>query len=98
MKKVTSSVFIFLFLASYSILFSQSGGRSTYDFLNLAIPARISALGGTLISVKDNDLNLSFQNPALLDSTMHNNLSLSYIDYFSDIQYGYAAYSRTYRK
>ena len=77
---------------------AQSGGNGTYSFLNLSSPARPAALGGTLISIKDNDLNLSFQNPSLLDSTMHNSLSLSYIDYLSDIKYGYAAYSRTYKK
>ncbi len=90
--------FIPLYLYTFIPCFSQTGGNNTYEFLNLATPARIVALGGSLISVKDNDLNLSFQNPSLLDSTMHNNLSLSYIDYFSDIQYGYAAYSRTYKK
>lgn len=77
---------------------AQSGGNGTYSFLNLSSPARPAALGGTLISIKDNDLNLSFQNPSLLDSAMHNSLSLSYIDYLSDIKYGYAAYSRTYKK
>jgi len=78
--------------------FSQTGGNNTYEFLNLSNPARVASLGGTLISVKDNDLNLSFQNPSLLDSTMHNSLSLSYVDYFTDIKYGYAAHSRTYKK
>jgi hypothetical protein len=78
-------------------LYAQTGGNNTYEFLNLTNPARVVALGGTLISVKDNDLNLSFQNPSLLDSTMHNSLSLSYINYLADIQYGYAAYSRSYK-
>lgn len=80
------------------MLFSQTGGGNTYEFLNLSIPARVAALGGTLISVKESDLNLSFQNPSLLDSTVHNNLALSYIDYFTDISYGYASYSRTFKK
>lgn len=77
---------------------AQTGGNNTYEFLNLSNSARTVALGGNIISIKDNDLNLSYQNPSLLDSTMHNSLSLSYINYFADIQYGYAAYSRTYKK
>ena len=97
MKRQAICISIFLLL-SVLRLSAQIGGNSTYEFLNLANPARVVALGGTLISVKDNDLNLSFQNPALLDSTMHNSLSLSYVDYFTDIQYGYAAYSRSYKK
>lgn len=89
--------FFSVLLLGYLRVSAQVGGNNTYEFLNLANPARVVALGGTLISVKDNDINLSFQNPSLLDSTMHNSLSISYIDYFADIQYGYAAYSRTFK-
>ncbi len=98
MKKIFCKyLFYFFSLAFCQPSFSQIGGSSTYEFLNLSVPARVAAVGGTLISVKDNDVNLSFQNPGLLDSTMHNQLSMSYIDYFTDIRYGYAAYSRYYR-
>lgn len=79
-------------------LSAQTGGNNIYEFLNLSNSARSVALGGNCISIKDNDLNLSYQNPSVLDSTMHNSLSLSYINYFADIQYGYVAYSRTYKK
>lgn len=97
MKRLITVV-CFIFFLQLQSLQAQIGGNNTFEFLNLASPARIVGLGGTLISVRDNDINLSFQNPSLLDSTMHNSLSLSYIDYFTDIQYGYAAYSRTYKK
>lgn len=95
--------FLVIFLLSQitclvSPSFAQTGGNNTYEFLNLTCPARVVALGGTLISVKDKDLNLALQNPSLLDSSMHNTLSLSYVNYLADIQYGYAAYSRTFRK
>lgn len=89
---------LFFLLLISPRFFAQTGGNNTYEFLNLSVPARVASLGGTLISVKDNDFNLSFQNPSLMDSTMHNALSLSYINYFADISYGYAAYSRTYKK
>ncbi|MFI5164067.1 MAG: type IX secretion system protein PorQ [Bacteroidia bacterium] len=98
MKKWRLIVVCLLYTLYFIPCYSQIGGSNTYNFLELTDPARVAALGGTLISVKDNDLNLSFQNPALLDSTMHNELAISYIDYFSDIHYGYAAYSRTYKK
>jgi len=98
MKKIFLSSFIFFLSSFFYLLSAQTGGNNTYEFLNLTNPARVAALGGTLISVKDNDLNLSFQNPALLDSTMHNELAMSYTDYFAGIHYGYAAYSRTYKK
>lgn len=95
-KFIAFIAFIPFFTSTSS--FAQIGGDNTYEFLNLANPARVVALGGTIISVKDNDINLSIQNPSLLDSSMHNSLSLSYVNYFTDIQYGYATYSRTYKK
>jgi hypothetical protein len=95
MKK---SLVVFLFLLFFYFSFGQSGGRSVYSFLNLSSPARTAALGGAIISVKDNDVNLSFQNPSLLDSSMNNALSLSYINYLAGIHYGYAGYAHTFKK
>ncbi len=87
-----------LFLLSAFVLSvsatAQTGGNNTYEFLNLPISARVSALGGNLISVKDNDLNVSLINPSLLSDSMSNNVALSYINYFADINYGYVAYAK----
>jgi hypothetical protein len=57
--------------------------------------AREAAVGGNLLCVKDGDLNLAIKNPSLLDSSMNNQLALSYVNYFTDINYGYIAYSKT---
>lgn len=76
---------------------AQIGGENTYQFLELANSARVAALGGTLASSADQtDLNLSFNNPALLDSNMSNVLLFNYVNYISDIQYGYISYSRSF--
>src|SRR5687767_836967 len=93
MRKLLFFVFFFP-LAS----FSQIGGSSTYKFLDLPFSARTASLGGNLISVKDDDINLVAQNPSLLNAGMNNRLSLSYINYFTDINYGYAAYAKTFDK
>lgn len=90
-------VFIFLIVVPLMKGLAQSGGDNTYDFLNLTTSARAAALGGTVLSINDGDLNLVFNNPSLLDSTMHNNLAINYVDYFAGINYGYAAYARSYR-
>lgn len=74
--------------------YSQIAGNNTFEFLNLPISARVSALGGNLISTRDNDLNVSLTNPALLTDTMNNNVALSYVNYFADVNYGYAAYAK----
>lgn len=73
---------------------AQVGGTSTYQFLTLPISARVTALGGNVISTKDNDLNLVMLNPALLSDSMTDNLAFSYIHYVGDINYGYVAYAK----
>jgi len=73
---------------------AQTGGDNTYEFLNLASSSRIAAMGGKLVPVKDNDLNLAFCNPALLNSDMGRQLTFSGVGYFADIKYGYVAYAQ----
>ncbi|MBA3706800.1 MAG: type IX secretion system protein PorQ [Bacteroidetes bacterium] len=78
--------------------FAQVGGNNTFEFLNLPISARVTALGGNLISVKDNDLNVALINPSLLTDSMNNNVALSYINYIADINYGYVAFGKHFKK
>ncbi|MDK2977858.1 MAG: hypothetical protein PWP52_572 [Bacteroidales bacterium] len=73
--------------------FAQIGGTHTYSFLNLINSARVASLGGDVIAINDNDLNLTYHNPALLNTEMNQDLVLNYINYFTDINYGYAAYA-----
>jgi hypothetical protein len=89
----------FLFILSILLIagnpsLAQIGGNGTYQFLNLPVSARVSSLGGNLISVKDNDLNVALTNPSLLTDSMNNNVALSYINYFANVNYGYAAYAK----
>jgi hypothetical protein len=75
--------------------FPQFGGGSTYDFLNLTSSARVNALGGVQVGIVDStELSLSFYNPASLMPAAHNQLSLNYINFVSDINIGYISYSR----
>lgn len=84
----------FLVLLSPAFLFAQSGGYSTYRFLKLNGSARHAVLGGRVVSLKDQDLQLTIQNPALLDSNVSGQVMLTYVNYFADINYGYLAYAR----
>src|SRR5512139_2000816 len=77
---------------------AQIGGDNTYEFLNLSSSARIAALGGKLVPVKDNDLNLVFSNPAALDESMNKQMTFSGVGYFAGIRYGYAAYAQSFKK
>lgn len=93
-------VFYLFILCVYSstYLYSQIGGNSTYSFLNLPNSARIAALGGNANALKDNDLSICTYNPSLLTSSMHNQVALSFVDFFSDINYGFVSYARNFKK
>jgi opacity protein-like surface antigen len=78
-----------------SELMAQTAGENIFMFLTLPNSARLTSLGGTQISIFDDDLNSVFQNPSLLNPSMSNQLSLSFIDYLSDIKYAYVSYART---
>jgi hypothetical protein len=82
---------------NFSTVKGQIGGDNTYEFLNLSSSARIAAMGGKLVPVKDHDLNLVFGNPALLSPEMDQQLTLSGVKYFADIKYGYAAYAHEWK-
>lgn len=74
-------------------LFGQIGGTHTYDFLNLINSARVASFGGDVIAIDDNDYNLTYHNPALLNPNMNQELALNYVNYFTDVNYGYASYA-----
>lgn len=77
--------------------FSQVGGFGAYQFLNLPFSVRSAALGGKVATIDEPDMAMVMLNPALLDSTLHNNLYLSYSRYVDDISYGAFAYGRSSR-
>ncbi|MEM1216176.1 MAG: type IX secretion system protein PorQ [Bacteroidota bacterium] len=74
-----------------SALSAQVGGLFTYEFLNFSPSARVSALGGVLIGVQDDDINLAANNPAALNPQMHQQISFSHAFHPGGINYGYAA-------
>jgi hypothetical protein len=86
---------LLLFLLS-TTTFSQIGGKSVYQFLNLAQSPRQAALGGKTVTVVDYDVNQAFYNPATINAKMHNRLSANYGSYYGEVSYGTAAYAYTY--
>ena len=88
-------LFLFSFLLS-ATTFGQIGGKSVYQFLNLAQSPRQAALGGKTVTVVDYDVNQAFYNPATINAEMHNRLSANYGSYYGEVSYGTAAYAYTY--
>lgn len=91
-------IFTFVVILLVTPAFSQIGGRSVYSFLNLPNSARLTSMGGTVIAIKDNDLSLAWHNPSLLTKQMDKTLSLSFVDYFSDVNYGCFSYGYNFKK
>ncbi len=87
-KLLSLQILIFFCVAG----FAQNGGMNTYQFLDLPNSARLGAMGGNNVSNYDNDINFVLNNPALLRESMDNKLVLNYINYLSDINFGYASY------
>ena len=79
-------------------VFAQIGGTKVYRFLDLPIPARSSALGGATSAIWDDDVNLAYSNPALLRPESAKQLSLNYVNYVSDLNYGNFAYAHHLKK
>jgi len=65
-----------------------------YKFLNLPNSSSVSALGGTNISVQNKDVNMIYQNPALLSGSVNKNIGINYTNYISDIGYGSVVYAQ----
>lgn len=74
-------------------------GSSGYNWLNITSSNRIYGLGGVNISIVDDDLQSSDQNPALLGSEMSGQIQLNYMHYlggsnFAGVRYAHSAGER----
>ena len=75
---------------------AQLGGSGAYSFLKLPPSARVEALGGTNVSIFDNDPAMAFEAPSLLNEAMHNQATVDFNSYFAGIGYGTVGYARSY--
>lgn len=75
-------------------------GSTAYNFLDIPVSSHVYGLGGVNISVIDDDLSMTEQNPALLGPEVEKQLSLNYMRYigtadFAGARYGMAAGERS---
>lgn len=83
---------LILTMATLATLSAQIGGRYTYEFLGLPSSARETALGTSLITIADDDVNLAIANPALLSPQTHQSLAVNHNFHFADISNGTVDY------
>ena len=89
MKTLLSTIILVFGLTTS---YSQTGGLTSFQLLDLTFNARSAGLGGDFISVKDKDVNMGVANASLLNSDMHNTISFSTALLAGGINYGTLAY------
>ena len=88
------SLIVLIFALLQLVAFGQSAGKHTYQFLELPPSARVTALGGTLIAVIDDDINLASLNPALLNESTDNAIAFNHNFHFAGINNGNVAFGK----
>ncbi len=90
---------LLFFLSSMMIGFAQQKD-GTYNFLNMTSSARVAALGGTILPISswNTDIQAVTSNPSLINSAMNTSLSLSYVNYYNDINFGAIQFGKTFNK
>jgi len=73
---------------------AQNAGTSVFDFLNLPTSAHAAALGGSNVSIPDDDASLLFLNPALMSNAGDQAVSLSFLTYMQGCKAGNAAWTK----
>ncbi|MBI3235310.1 MAG: type IX secretion system protein PorQ [Bacteroidetes bacterium] len=89
---------LIIFSVLVNISYAQLGGSYSFAFMKLPNSARVAALGGTLNSTIDQDVNQGFQNPALINGSMSKQISLNNTNYFKDISINDIAYAHQFKK
>jgi hypothetical protein len=79
------SVALVLFIAMHAN--GQTiGGSSVYNFLSQSNTPQLTALGGINNSNQSNDIGLAFNNPALLNSSMHGQVHAAFSTLYAGIR------------
>lgn len=79
---------------------ASGDGSTAYNFLNISSSSHIYGLGGVNISLIDDDINVTDQNPALLGPEIEKQLGVNYMRYigesnFAGARFGMAASERS---
>lgn len=88
---------VLIWLLTFQLLFPAEvtaqtlGGRAAYNFVRLPSSPLLAALGGVNVSYKTDEIGLTANNPALLDSSISRQLNAS----FHGLMAGTKAYSLT---
>lgn len=93
MKKYVFTILLALFYTAADAQESQTG----YNFLRLPVSAHAAALGGSNITIIEDDPSLIFSNPALLSSVSDRSINLNFMTYMEGATTASASYTKTIR-
>ncbi len=97
--KLQKRLLLILYCGLCSMLFAQTGGKTVFNFLDMPVSARVSALGGRLVSIRENtDYSLPILNPSMLNQQLSTGVAFNCVDYFSDAVYGHFNYMHHFSK
>lgn len=85
---------VLLFFLTTIMSSAQVGGEQVYSFLNYSTSARQTALGGSVLTLRD-DVNQPLWNPASINDLMDAKVSFNYVNFLAEINYLSAAYAHT---
>lgn len=67
--------------------------QAAFEFLNIPMSSKASALGGNVVSITDSDPALSYSNPALLDNIEQMSVGLNFMNYIANTKIAGVQYS-----
>ena len=85
-------ILILLCVFSFTKLYAQSSGEFVFNVLNTPFSPRMAVLNQP-IAIVDKDVNVGVLNPSVLNDEMHHQISMNFVDYFSDINFVEAVYA-----
>jgi len=73
---------------------TAQSGQSGYEYLHIPVSAHSAALGGSNISIGEDDVTLLFENPALLSNVSDKTLNLDFTSYIAGSKKPSAGFAR----
>lgn len=96
---MTNALRLLLFILCLLSFESWSqAGETTFRFLEVPSHARLTGMGGVLVSQPGVDVNLVMSNPAQSTDSLNGMFSFSYLDYFADTKKFQGAYQHDFGK
>lgn len=91
---IAKKIFLCIALMLPTVLSAQDGSTA-YNFLNVTSSSRIYGLGGVNITLIEEDVSTTDQNPALLGSEMSGQIAVNYMRYLGESNFAGAVYTHS---